>query len=270
MVKDCNKEYTYTCYKEYIDAYPFELDSFQKYALHAILEEKHSLVTAHTGSGKTLPAEFAIQYFCGKRGRKVIYTSPIKSLSNQKFYDFTKSFGDLSIGICTGDIKYNTDADCIIMTTEILRNYLIHPRDKNKVDFDMDIDELSCIIFDEVHYINDSSRGHIWEECMMLMPKHIQMVMLSATIDKPELFAKWIEKNKSKKVLMASLDIYRPAAQEQLLTLGENNKIAVLPKQDKKKPLDIAKIAKKEAEDKDFDVLILDSAGRNHIDKKMM
>lgn len=193
MVKDCNKEYTYTCYKEYIDVYPFELDSFQKYALHAILEEKHSLVTAHTGSGKTLPAEFAIQYFCGKRKRKVIYTSPIKSLSNQKFYDFTKSFGDLSIGICTGDIKYNTDADCIIMTTEILRNYLIHPRDKNKVDFDMDIDELSCIIFDEVHYINDSSRGHIWEECMMLMPKHIQMVMLSATIANTHSFASWIE-----------------------------------------------------------------------------
>ena len=82
--------------------------------------------------------------------------------------------------------------------------------------------------------------------------------------------AKWIEKNKNKKVLMASLDIYRPAAQEQLLTLGADNTIAVLPKQDKKKPLDIAKIAKKHAEDNDFDVLILDSAGRNHVDKKMM
>ena len=82
--------------------------------------------------------------------------------------------------------------------------------------------------------------------------------------------ARWIEKNKNKKVLMASLDIYRPAAQEQLLTLGADNTIAVLPKQDKKKPLDIAKIAKKHAEDNDFDVLILDSAGRNHVDKKMM
>ena len=82
--------------------------------------------------------------------------------------------------------------------------------------------------------------------------------------------AKWIEKNKNKKVLMASLDIYSPAAQEQLLTLGADNTIAVLPKQDKKKPLDIAKIAKKHAEDNDFDVLILDSAGRNHVDKKMM
>ena len=82
--------------------------------------------------------------------------------------------------------------------------------------------------------------------------------------------AKWIEKNKNKKVLMASLDIYRPAAQEQLLTLGADNTIAVLPKLDKKKPLEIAKIAKKHAEDNDFDVLILDSAGRNHVDKKMM
>ena len=82
--------------------------------------------------------------------------------------------------------------------------------------------------------------------------------------------AKWIEKNKKKKVLMASLDIYRPAAQEQLITLGTDNKISVLAKQENKKPIDIARIAKKEAEDNDFDVLILDSAGRNHIDKKMM
>ena len=124
----------------------------------------------------------------------MIYTSPIKSLSNQKFYEFTKKFPSITFGICTGDIKYNTDADCIIMTTEILRNYLIHPKETNLVDFEMDIDnELSCIIFDEVHYINDSSRGHIWEECIMLLPYHIQLVMLSATIANTVSFANWIE-----------------------------------------------------------------------------
>lgn len=194
MVKECKIPYKSTIYEEIFKEYPFELDHFQKYSIHAIMEEKHSLVTAHTGSGKTLPAEYAIDYFCGQKSRKVIYTSPIKSLSNQKFYEFTKKFPSISIGICTGDIKYNTDADCIIMTTEILRNYLIHPKESNLVDFEIDIDnELNCIIFDEVHYINDSSRGHIWEECIMLLPLHIQLVMLSATISNTHSFAKWIE-----------------------------------------------------------------------------
>ena len=123
-------------------------------------------------------------------------------------------------------------------------------------------DELTDLLGSESYEVNLKSKP----------PAIILMVGLqgSGKTTTSAKLAKWIEKNKSKKVLMASLDIYRPAAQEQLLTLGENNKIAVLPKQDKKKPLDIAKIAKKEAEDKDFDVLILDSAGRNHIDKKMM
>ena len=123
-------------------------------------------------------------------------------------------------------------------------------------------DELTDLLGSESYEVNLKSKP----------PAIILMVGLqgSGKTTTSAKLAKWIEKNKSKKVLMASLDIYRPAAQEQLLTLGENNKIAVLPKQDKKKPLDIAKIAKKEAEDNDFDVLILDSAGRNHIDKKMM
>ena len=123
-------------------------------------------------------------------------------------------------------------------------------------------DELTDLLGSESYEVNLKSKP----------PAIILMVGLqgSGKTTTSAKLAKWIEKNKSKKVLMASLDIYRPAAQEQLLTLGENNKIAVLPKQDKKKPLDIAKIAKKEAEDKDFDVLILDSAGRNHIDTKMM
>ena len=123
-------------------------------------------------------------------------------------------------------------------------------------------DELTDLLGSESYEVNLKSKP----------PAIILMVGLqgSGKTTTSAKLAKWIEKNKSKKVLMASLDIYRPAAQEQLLTLGENNKIAVLPKQEKKKPLDIAKIAKKEAEDKDFDVLILDSAGRNHIDKKMM
>ncbi len=123
-------------------------------------------------------------------------------------------------------------------------------------------DELTSLLGSESYEINLKSKP----PAIMLM---VGLQGSGKTTTSAKL-AKWIEKNKNKKVLMASLDIYRPAAQEQLLTLGAYNTIAVLPKQDKKKPLDIAKIAKKHAEDNDFDVLILDSAGRNHVDKKMM
>ena len=123
-------------------------------------------------------------------------------------------------------------------------------------------DELTSLLGSESYEINLKSKP----PAIMLM---VGLQGSGKTTTSAKL-AKWIEKNKNKKVLMASLDIYRPAAQEQLLTLGADNTIAVLPKQDKKKPLDIAKIAKKHAENNDFDVLILDSAGRNHVDKKMM
>jgi superfamily II RNA helicase len=209
MVKicDCASEYPNSNeekYQEYFKQYPFDLSNFQKYAIESIVEGNHVLVTAHTGSGKTLPAEFAIEYFVSK-SKKVIYTSPIKALSNQKFYEFTKKFPDISFGILTGDIKSNPEADVLIMTTEILQNTLykknINPELKEEksniislTSFDMDINnELACVIFDEVHYINDPDRGKVWEETIMMLPKHVQMVMLSATLDKPEKFALWCE-----------------------------------------------------------------------------
>jgi superfamily II RNA helicase len=195
--------------------FPFTLSDFQKYALTAIVGGDHVLVTAHTGSGKTLPAEFAIRFFCAQ-GKKVIYTSPIKALSNQKFYEFSRAFPDLSVGILTGDIKFNPEADVLIMTTEILRNNLINrprvtevaevaedtdcdintvqPQPTSNLHFDIDIDtELACVVFDEVHYINDADRGKVWEESIMMLPEHVQMVMLSATIDKADVFARWCE-----------------------------------------------------------------------------
>ena len=205
MVVICQEPYKWNHINSLKKEFPFELDHFQKYAIEAIDNGNHILVTAHTGSGKTLPAEYAIEKFC-KEGKKVIYTSPIKSLSNQKYHEFTKKFPDISIGILTGDIKFNPEADCIIMTTEILRNKLFQKeKDHNQLDFNIDMEtELACVIFDEVHYINDAERGKVWEECMIQLPKHIQMVMLSATIDKPEEFAKWIEENGTKEVWVAS------------------------------------------------------------------
>ena len=219
MVKNCcNTIYPKEkeeIYKEYFNNYSFLLSDFQKYAIESIVTKNHILVTAHTGSGKTLPAEFAIEYFT-KQNKKVIYTSPIKCLSNQKFYEFTKKYPNISFGIITGDIKINPEAQVLIMTTEILLNKLYENKfkktqlnfeinKKEEIDlkknsysclnnFDINIDDdLSCIIFDEIHYINDKDRGKIWEESIIMSPQNIQLIMLSATIDKPDIFAKWIE-----------------------------------------------------------------------------
>ena len=189
MVKHCDSLYTHETetYKHYFDMFPYELSDFQKYAIEGIVEKQHVLVTAHTGSGKTLPAEFAIQHFV-KQGKKVIYTSPIKALSNQKFYDFQNKYPDITFGLFTGDIKTNPEADVCIMTTEILMNRLFNNDNQTSTmnDFQMDLNsELACVVFDEVHYINDADRGQNWEKTILMLPKHVQMVMLSATIDQP-------------------------------------------------------------------------------------
>ena len=200
MVKVCSYNYTNQddTYQEYFDMYSYPLHDFQKWSIKGIVDGNHVLVTAPTGSGKTLPGEFAITYFHSK-GKKVIYTSPIKALSNEKFYNFTHKYPNISVGLITGDIKTNPDADVLIMTTEILLNKLYQiksstPAPASSVSFDMDIEkELGCVVFDEIHMINDEHRGHVWEQCIMLLPSHIQMIGLSATLDNPEKFAFWLE-----------------------------------------------------------------------------
>jgi superfamily II RNA helicase len=185
-------------YKEHFEKFKYPLHIFQKWAIEGIVEGQHVLVTAPTGSGKSLPAEFSLDFFVSK-GKKVIYCSPIKSLSNQKFDDFSKKYQHLRVGIITGDMKCNPDADVLIMTTEILLNKLYQLKSVSNVkntstSFDMDIvNELGCVIFDEIHMINDPSRGHVWENSIMMLPRHIQMVGLSATLDGPEKFALWLE-----------------------------------------------------------------------------
>ena len=213
MVRTCNIPYPVNSeYDELFSSYPFPLSDFQKYAIEAIEKDKHILVTAHTGSGKTLPAEYAIQKF-HKLGKKVVYTSPIKSLSNQKFSEFSKKFPEINFGILTGDIKYNPEGDCLIMTTEILRNTLFQKQmletqtltdSQLSLHFDMDIQQdLACVIFDEIHYINDRDRGKVWEETIMMLPNHVLLVMLSATMDRSIKFAGWIEDIKRREVYWA-------------------------------------------------------------------
>jgi superfamily II RNA helicase len=182
------------------------LSEFQIQANKSIENGYHTLITAHTGSGKTLPAEYAIKYFT-ERGKKVIYTSPIKALSNQKYAEFTKKFPELQIGILTGDNKHNPGANVLIMTTEILQNNLFKTNKNAYLEIDMNIEtELGCVIFDEVHYIDDHDRGTVWEQCIIMLPDHVQMVMLSATIGEKEKFAKWIENIKHNKVTICSTD----------------------------------------------------------------
>jgi superfamily II RNA helicase len=176
------------------------LSEFQTKAIQAVEEGKHVLITAQTGCGKTLPAEHAIRYFTLK-GKNVIYTSPIKALSNQKFNEFSKKFEN--VGIMTGDNKHNPTASVLIMTTEILQNKLLNPTSSSPL-LDFDVANLGCVIFDEVHYINDADRGTVWEQTIMLLREDVQLVMLSATIGKPERFAAWIESVKHRPVEICS------------------------------------------------------------------
>lgn len=233
MVKICANSYPRLSeekYHQYFEKYPYQLSSFQKYAIEAIVENNHILITAHTGSGKTLPAEFAIEYLVSK-GKKVIYTSPIKALSNQKFYEFTQKFPNISFGILTGDIKTNPEADVLIMTTEILMNTLYAKHRKDDVDspkfnnnssltmFEMDFEnELACVVFDEIHYINDQDRGRVWEETIMMLPLHVQMVMLSATLDSPEKFALWCE-TKGQSITSPEKTVYLTTTYERVVPL---------------------------------------------------
>lgn len=176
--------------------FKFPLDLFQNEACYRISKDENVFVTAHTGCGKTVVALYAIAHTL-RQGKKVIYTSPTKSLSNQKYDEFSKHFPN--VGILTGDIKMNPDADCIIMTTEILLNILFKP--KGQVGgSSLSIDSIGAVIFDEVHYINDPYRGKVWEETLVLLPSSVNLVLLSATVDKADQMANWLGDIKKKPI----------------------------------------------------------------------
>ena len=182
--------------------FPYKVDKFQKDSIDGILNGDNVLVTAHTSAGKSTIAEFAIALSSSKNKRS-IYTSPIKALSNQKYGDFQKKNGikDSSIGILTGDIKVNPDANVLVATTEIVNNLLY-----TNIEY---FDNVNAIVLDEVHYIRDNDRGHVWEEVISMMPKHVILVMLSASIPGAEGFRKWVENIKGKKCHLISTH-YRP------------------------------------------------------------
>lgn len=163
--------------------WPFELDPFQKLSIASIQRDESVLVSAHTSAGKTVVAEYAIAQ-CLKRNTRVIYTSPIKALSNQKYREFNESFGD--VGLMTGDVTINPTASCLVMTTEILRSMLYRGSEIMR--------EVAWVVFDEIHYMRDKSRGVVWEETIILLPDKVRYVFLSATIPNAFQFAEWIAK----------------------------------------------------------------------------
>lgn len=170
--------------------FKYPLDHFQLFGCTAIDKNENLLVTAHTGSGKTVLALYAIAR-CIAKNQRVIYISPIKTLSNQKYNEFGKHFQ--SIGILTGDIKINPDAQCLIMTAEILRNFLV----SHDVPSYFTLDNVTCVVLDEVHFINNVDRGRVWEEILLYLNPSIQLVMLSATLHQPLTFVEWISKLKN-------------------------------------------------------------------------
>lgn len=161
--------------------YPFTLDPFQDTAISCIDRSESVLVSAHTSAGKTVVAEYAIAQSLREKQR-VIYTSPIKALSNQKYRELLAEFGD--VGLMTGDITINPDAGCLVMTTEILRSMLYRGSEVMR--------EVAWVIFDEVHYMRDKERGVVWEETIILLPDKVHYVFLSATIPNAMEFAEWI------------------------------------------------------------------------------
>lgn len=209
MVKICSFLYpseNEIHYNNFYNQFKFPLHDFQKWAVESIVTGNHVLITAPTGTGKTVPAEFALNYF-HSIGKKTIYTCPIKALSNEKFYDFTRKFPHINIGLVTGDISCNPNADVIIMTLEILMNKLYNS--SRTTSFEIDIEnELGCVVFDEIHFINDEKRGTNWEQTMMMLPSHVQIIGLSATLDHPENFAQWLEDTLNKDINCLRKEVY--------------------------------------------------------------
>ncbi|KAG8519796.1 Exosome RNA helicase MTR4, partial [Galemys pyrenaicus] len=161
--------------------YPFILDAFQREAIQCVDNNQSVLVSAHTSAGKTVCAEYAIALALREKQR-VIFTSPIKALSNQKYREMYEEFQD--VGLMTGDVTINPTASCLVMTTEILRSMLYRGSEVMR--------EVAWVIFDEIHYMRDSERGVVWEETIILLPDNVHYVFLSATIPNARQFAEWI------------------------------------------------------------------------------
>jgi len=176
------------------------LDPFQEQAVAAIDQGSSLIVAAPTGCGKTLIAEYAIEVSI-KKGKRVVYTAPIKALSNQKYRDFRRRFGESRVGIHTGDVTMNPEAEVLIMTTEIFRNLILENSPR--------LGDVYYTVFDEIHYLDDPERGTVWEESIILAPKDIRFMCLSATVPNIQELARWMEQVRSTQVTVIE-ETHRP------------------------------------------------------------
>jgi len=185
------------------ELFPFPLDGFQMDAIDALNQGHSVVVSAPTGSGKTLVGEYAIHRALA-HGRKVFYTTPLKALSNQKLRDFREQFGAERVGLMTGDLTVNREASIVVMTTEIFRNMLYAEADQG----DDPLEDVEAVVLDECHYMNDSQRGTVWEESIIHCPPVVQLVALSATVANAGQLTDWIERVHGPTTLVMS--DYRP------------------------------------------------------------
>src|SRR5213080_3716570 len=181
----------------FVARYPFTIDDFQLEAIAHLAADRSVMVAAPTGTGKTLVAEYAI-WRAQQRGQRVIYTTPLKALSNQKYRDLRTIYGFDAVGLVTGDIVEHSAASIVIMTTEVYRNMLLEEggdrfvRGENIIP--SSIADVGSIIFDELHYLSDIGRGPVWEEAIICSPPHVQLVGLSATVSNAVDLADWISR----------------------------------------------------------------------------
>jgi ATP-dependent RNA helicase HelY len=177
------KRGTHPLTNEFIEQFEFGFDEFQITACQAVEDGKGVLVAAPTGAGKTVVGEFAA-FSSLARGKKCFYTTPIKALSNQKFAEFQERFGEHRVGLLTGDTNINSEADILVMTTEVLRNMLYANSST--------LTNLGSVVMDEVHYLADKFRGAVWEEVLIHLMESVQVISLSATVSNAEEFGEWL------------------------------------------------------------------------------
>lgn len=178
--------------------FPFELDEFQNDACRLIDEGKSVVVCAPTGAGKTVIAQHAIHRAL-EEGKRIFYTTPLKALSNQKYYDFSEKYGSDNVGLLTGDTSINRSAQIVVMTTEVFRNMLYGTNFGAVAD---NLQNVKYVVLDEVHYMNDEQRGTVWEESIIYCPTNIQLIALSATVANADELTQWINTVHSKTELV--------------------------------------------------------------------
>lgn len=211
-MKIFNTQYKTNEYEDIFQEWSFELSDFQKWAIWAYKNEKNVIITANTGCGKTLPSEYAMKDVVEHKKKRVIYTTPLKALSNEKYHTFKEKYKHISFGLMTGDNQDNPDADVLVMTTEMYRNMLYKKdmiaeetitKEMAALKFDMDLEnELGLVVYDEIHYFNNKDRGCVWEESIMKTPVTAQIMGLSATLNKPNDFCEWLEDKTKREVVL--------------------------------------------------------------------